>query len=89
MKRPFNAGRLTKPENDDGIANCTQRYGQPVGQARSYVLPGQTVKIPFERAERTYGRRLIVHVEILDVHVPSVMAEDEYGDGEQDSNAQA
>ena len=78
-----------EPENDDGIANRTQRYGQPVGQARAYVLPGETMKVPFERAERTHGRCLIVQVEIFDVHVPSVMAEDQHGYGEQDGDAQA
>lgn len=76
-----------EPKNDDSIANRAQRDGQPVGQTRSDVLPGETMKVSFERAKRSYGRCLIVQVEIFDVHVPSVMAEDEYGYGEQDGDA--
>lgn len=72
--------------DDDQIADDAHRYGDPVGQARTDALPCEPVEVAFEGAERAYGDCLVGTVDVLDVHVSGVVAEDEQRDEKEQAD---
>ena len=89
VQRSFDARCLMKAFDDDRVANDAHRNGGPVGQRRSNAFPGDTMEVGLEHTVGAHGLRAIRMVGILDVHVSTVVAEDQQRENEESEDEQA